>query len=90
MWVPKNCRFKWLGVRIPRWIENDIINSIDTLNKSVEHAVTIVQDVMTFAIGKGIPFGCNIESISIKKDEVIASFDLVNRINRLFKEAGIR
>jgi hypothetical protein len=45
---------------------------------------------MTFAIGKGIPFGCNIESISIKKDEVIASFDLVNRINRLFKEAGIR
>lgn len=82
--------FKWLGVRIPRWIENDIINSIDTLNKSVEHAVTIVQDVMTFAIGKGIPFGCNIESISIKKDEVIASFDLVNRINRLFKEAGIR
>jgi len=82
--------FKWLGVKIPKWIENDIVRSVNTLSNSVEHAVDIVQEVMEFAIQKEIPFGCNVESVSITRDEVFASFDLVNRIDQLFINAGIR
>ncbi len=82
--------FKWLGVKIPKWIENDIIRSVDTLNRSVEHAVDIVEEVLEFAVEKQIPFGCNIESVSVRKEEVLASFELVDRIEQLFVKAGIR
>lgn len=82
--------FNWLGVKIPRWIENELLNSVDTLEKSVRHAAEIVKDVLDFALEKDIPFGCNVESVSIKKDEVLASFELVNWIEKIFIEAGIR
>src|SRR5690606_5764789 len=49
--------FKWLGVRIPRWIENDLAHSLATLEKSVEYAESIVRELLGFALEKGIPFG---------------------------------
>ena len=81
---------KWLGISIPKWIENDLDHSIDTLKTSIELSKKIVEDVLTFCLSKKIPFGCNVESISIRKEEVLASFDLVNDIDEIFKKADIR
>lgn len=82
--------FKWLGISIPKWIENDLDNSVDTLDTSIDLCRNIVKDVMNFSLTKNIPFGCNIESVSINKEEVLASFQLAEEINKIFKKAGIR
>lgn len=81
---------KWLGISIPKWIENDLENSIDTLSTSMELCKNIVYDVMNFCKRKNIIFGCNVESVSIKRDEVLASFDLAKDINEMFINSGIR
>lgn len=80
---------KWLGISIPKWIENDLDNSVETLKTSLELSKNIVKDVLNFCQNKNIPFGCNIESVSIKRDEVLASFELVNEVNEIFKNAGL-
>jgi hypothetical protein len=82
--------FKWLGVSIPKWIENDLDNSVNTLQTSIDLCTNIVNDVLRFCLDKGIIFGCNVESISISKEEVLASFELVKEIDKLFQRMGLR
>lgn len=81
---------KWLGVSIPRWIENDLKHSRDTLAESLDYCVHLMDEVIHFCLAKEIPFGCNVESVSIKRDEVLASFELVNRVEQLFRSVGVR
>lgn len=72
---------KWLGINIPIWLENELIHSIDILHKSVRYCENIWNELQTFAEEKGIPIGCNIESVAIKKSEVEASIELLRRIS---------
>jgi hypothetical protein len=39
---------------------------------------------------KEVPFGLNIESVSIKKDEIEASENLLKSVAKLLEEKGIR
>jgi hypothetical protein len=71
---------KWLGISFPRWLENELRHSPDILEKSVDLAVEIFEDVAGFAAGKGIPIGVNVESVSIRKEEIEASGALFERI----------
>ena len=71
---------KWLGINIPKWLENDLINSEDILQKSVELLKKQFKELLDFAEEKGIPIGCNIESVSIRKSEIDASILLVKDI----------
>lgn len=80
----------WLGVDIPKWVVNDLNHSEDTLNMSMELCKVIVKEMVLFCGSKNIPFGFNIESVSIKKEEVLASFDLVNIINKELENSGLR
>lgn len=72
---------KWLGINIPRWLENDLLNSNDILEKSVDFSHRNWLELKSFADEKGIPVGCNIESVAIRKVEVEASIELLNRIS---------
>lgn len=73
---------KWLGISMPRWLENDLKHTSDILQKSVDVSEQNWLELKAFADEKNIPIGCNIESVAIRKVEVDASIDLLKRIQR--------
>jgi len=73
---------KWLGISIPRWLENELIHSEDILQKSVDFSEQSFRELQTFAAAKNIPIGCNIESVAVRKVEVEASIELLRRVIR--------
>ncbi|MFT7109007.1 MAG: hypothetical protein ACI843_000664 [Psychrobacter glaciei] len=80
---PKTLEFmKWLGISIPKWLENELINSHDILKQSIDYSEQAYLELKAFADEKNIPIGCNIESVATRKVEIDASIDLVNRIKQ--------
>ena len=77
---------KWLGVSIPRWLENDLLHSTDILGQSIHLAKETFAELLDFACAKGIPIGCNIESISIRKVEIEVAVDLVGDIRKMIQK----
>lgn len=67
---------KWLGISFPRWLENELRHAPDILRRSVDLATQICADVRAFAADKNIPLGVNVESVSIRKEEIEASAEL--------------
>lgn len=80
---------KWLGINIPKWLENDLIHSEDILDKSIALSKSIFEELLDFALEKGIPIGCNVESLSIRKVEIEASIQLVKDIKSIIEEKMI-
>ncbi|MCJ8313952.1 MAG: 5,10-methylenetetrahydrofolate reductase [Saccharospirillaceae bacterium] len=78
---------KWLGINIPRWLENELINSSDILQKSVDFCEQAWLELKAFADEKNIPIGCNIESVAIRKVEIDASIELLKRIQKSNRNA---
>lgn len=72
---------KWLGISIPKWLENELVHSNDILQKSVDFSEQSWLELKSFADEKGIPVGCNIESVAIRKVEVDASIELLRRVS---------
>lgn len=72
---------KWLGISVPKWLENDLVHSKDILQQSVDFCEQSWRELKQFADEKGIPVGCNIESVAIRKVEVDASIELLRRIS---------
>ncbi len=71
---------RWLGVTVPRWIENDLRHADDTLDASYEQAAATAVDLIAFCRRLGMPFGVNVESVSIRKVEIEASVRLAARL----------
>ncbi|HTU13662.1 MAG TPA: methylenetetrahydrofolate reductase [Solirubrobacterales bacterium] len=79
----KTLRFlRWLGVDVPRWIENDLRHADDTLDASLKHAELTALELISFCRHLGVPFGINVESVSIRKVEIEASVQLAERVGR--------
>jgi len=74
---------KWLGINVSKWLENDIIKSIDPLDKSVEVCIENFETLWQYAKKKNIPIGCNVESISIRKSEIEASIQMAKEIKKI-------
>ena len=73
---------KWLGIAFPRWLENDLQSARDPLRKSLELCEQIFVEVLDYAEDKGIPLGVNVESVSIRKEEIEASVELLQLLRR--------
>jgi hypothetical protein len=73
---------KWLGISIPRWLENELVHSHDILEQSVDASVRNWQELKEFADEKQIPIGCNVESVAVRKVEVEASVEMLTRISQ--------
>lgn len=73
---------KWLGISIPKWLENELINSADTVGESIDFCEQNWLELKRFADEKNIPIGCNVESVAIRRVEVDASIELVRRVSR--------
>jgi 5,10-methylenetetrahydrofolate reductase len=71
---------KWLGISFPRWLENELRHSSDTLERSIDLCEAVFADVQGYAREKRLPIGINVESISIRKSEVDAAAELYRRL----------
>ncbi len=71
---------QWLGVDVPRWIENELRHADDTLDASYDQAVATALELIAFCRRVGVPFGINVESVSIRKVEIEASVRLAARL----------
>ncbi|MBP1962985.1 methylenetetrahydrofolate reductase [Paenibacillus aceris] len=74
---------KWLGISIPTWLENELKYSNDVLEKSIKLSQRIFEEILDFALEKGIPVGCSVESVSTRKVEIEASVQLVRDIKTM-------
>jgi hypothetical protein len=72
---------QWLGISFPRWLANDLRHASDILAKSVHLAAQVFADIRDYAADKRIPIGINVESVSIRKEEIEASGELFLRLS---------
>lgn len=75
----------WLGISIPRWLENELKHSADILDKSVTLSLKTFEELWQYASEKNIPVGCNVESVSVRKVEIDASMALVEAIKHMMR-----
>lgn len=76
---------RWLGVDVPRWLQNSIQYASDPLTESYRQAMAIARDLIDFCEHLGMPYGFNIESVSIRKAEIAASTELAAHIVTLLR-----
>lgn len=67
---------RWLGVDVPRWIENDLRHASNPLSASSEQAVVTAVELIDYCRRLEVPFGLNVESVSIRREEIEASVEL--------------
>jgi hypothetical protein len=74
---------QWLGVDVPRWLENTLRHAPDPLAESYDQCVANAVDLITFCRRLGMPFGFNVESVSIRKVEIEASVALAAQLREM-------
>ncbi len=87
----KTLRFMdWLGIHVPEALQDDFRNADNMLDKSVQVCLDIAAELTDYCSAHRIPFGFNIESVAIRKEEIEASIYMVNTIGAMLSEKGIR
>jgi hypothetical protein len=81
---------EWLGIHIPETSKEELLMADNMLDKSVEISLQIANELTNYCVQKQIPFGFNIESVAIRKDEIEASIFLVNTLSQMLKSRQIR
>jgi len=81
---------EWLGIHIPADLKEDFKNSENMLERSVNVCLDIASELAVFCAERSIPFGFNVESVAIRKDEIEASIHMVNEIAEMLDKKGIR
>jgi len=81
---------EWLGIHVPDELKAELESSENMLEKSVQVCLDIAAELIAFCTEHCLPFGFNIESVAIRKDEIEASIHMVNQIAEMLKEKGIR
>ncbi|MDO5628604.1 MAG: methylenetetrahydrofolate reductase [Mobilicoccus sp.] len=71
---------QWLGVDVPRWVQNELTHSADPLGLSVQHALDTARELRSFCDHLGLPTGFNVESVSARKVEIEAAVHVARQI----------
>jgi hypothetical protein len=71
---------RWLGVDVPRWIENSLRHATDTLEASYRLALAAATDLIAYCRSLGVPFGINVESVSIRRVEIEMAVRLTEQL----------
>jgi len=71
---------QWLGVDVPKWMQNDLTNSEDALATSYEQCLSAAEELAQFCRRLGMPCGFNVESVSNRRSEIEASIQLASAI----------
>lgn len=80
----------WLGIHIPADLKEEFRTADNILEKSTQVCLGIAAELTTFCTARSIPFGFNIESVAIRKEEIEASVTMLNKIGVMLKEKGLR
>jgi len=72
---------EWLGVHVPGWMRNDLRHTGDPLAVSYDQCVTIAAELARFCRRHAIPYGFNVESVSIRRAEIEASVRLAAHLD---------
>lgn len=74
---------EWLGVHVPAWMRNDLRHTDDPLATSYDQCIAVAEDLARFCTRHGIPYGFNVESVSIRRAEIEASVRLAAHLSDL-------
>lgn len=80
---------RWLGVDVPRWIENEVIHSDDPLLATHEHPLAAAKDLVSYCRRRGVPVGLNVESVSSRSVEIEQSVELAHTLTALLKRHDV-
>lgn len=84
----KTMRFiHWLGVQVPEETEQNIMNADAPAEKSVEHLCNCLQKIIDETKDLGIPLGVTVEHVSIFKEEIRASFDMLRKMQAIMLDS---
>jgi hypothetical protein len=81
---------EWLGIHVPDELKDELQTSDNILEKSVKVCLDIASELTAFCMERNIPFGFNIESVAIRKEEIEASVKMANDIGQMLKDKGVR
>jgi hypothetical protein len=76
---------QWLGVDVPRWLENTLRHSPDPLADSYRECLAIARDLHDFCRRLGVPHGFHVESVSIRRAEIEAATQLAAELGSLLR-----
>lgn len=71
---------KWLGIAIPAETERAILSSDAPLTQSLRACASALSRILEAVGADGVPLGVNVESVSIRKEEIEASVDLYHAL----------
>ncbi len=74
---------QWLGVHVPRWLQNQLQHAEDPLAESYAQCAAMAGELAEFCQHLQVPFGFNVESVSIRRVEIEASVRLAAHIRDL-------
>ncbi|MBE7176151.1 MAG: hypothetical protein INR69_07095 [Mucilaginibacter polytrichastri] len=77
---------EWLGIDVPESLKEDLNRSPNILQQSVDMCISIATELTAYCRQKEVPFGFNIESVSIRKEEIEASVGLVTAISNIVRD----
>jgi hypothetical protein len=87
---PQTMEFiRWLGISIPDATASAILSDQAPLTRSIAVCREILQRVLDAPYADEIPLGIAIESVSINKDEISASIELVETLREVAAERGL-
>lgn len=81
---------EWLGIYVPENIKSELRASDSQVERSVKIAADIAAELVRFCQENAIPFGFNIESVAIRKEEIDASLKLLAIVNGMLMRSGAR
>jgi hypothetical protein len=74
---------EWLGVRVPPDLRKTILGNANPLAKSIEICRDNLRRILDHPYAREIPLGINVESVSINRDEIDASVDLLHALQEV-------
>ena len=74
---------RWLGVNLPSSTADAILSAPNPLAKSIEICRDNLKRILDQPYAREIPLGINVESVSINRDEIDASIDLVHALSEV-------
>jgi hypothetical protein len=74
---------RWLGIKIAPETALTILSSSSPLSKSIEICCENLRAILEQPYVQSLPLGVNVESVSIHKDEIDASIDLVHALQEV-------
>ena len=76
---------RWLGVNVPDKTAQAILSAQSPVDKSIEICCSNLQQILASFNHQRVRLGINVESVSIKKDEINASIDLFHELKVLLE-----